>query len=174
MAQEDILLKQIEHGDMDALDALVRLYYPDILRYCLWHTGSRQNAEDATQDTFTKAIQHLDSYVHRGKFRAFLYKVAANVCTDQWRKREAEALPETLPITEKGFEETDAALSFQAIVHALPPAQREIVILRFVHGMKLREVAEILDTPLRTVQTRLRTALKTLEKHLRKEETPYV
>ena len=45
----------------------------------------------------------------------------------------------------------------------LPEKQREVVLLRYVHDLKLKEIAEILHEPLRTVQSRLRTALKTLK-----------
>ena len=173
MAKEDALLKKIKEGDMDCLDELVRLYYPDILRYCLWHTAHRQAAEDATQDTFLKALHHLDSYIHRGKFRAYLFKIAANVCVDQWRKKGSETLPDTLPYTERGFEQTEAELGFSKLVAGLPQPQREVVILRFVHDLKVREIAEILGQPMRTVQTRLRTSLKRLEKELAKGDAPH-
>ena len=70
----DELLNMLEQGDAEALDELIRMYYPEILRYCLWHTSDRQSAEDAAQETFLKAVRHLDAYARRGKFRAWLYK----------------------------------------------------------------------------------------------------
>ena len=54
----------------------------------------------------------------------------------------------------------DAALA------ALPDAQREVVLLRYIHDLKLREVSEVLDVPLRTVQSRERAALRALRKLL--------
>lgn len=48
----DELLNRLEQGDAEALDELIRMYYPEILRYCLWHTSDRQSAEDAAQETF--------------------------------------------------------------------------------------------------------------------------
>ena len=86
MTREDKLLKKLEYGDMSALDELISLYYADILRYCICHTKDRQTAEDAVQETFLKTVRYLDRYVHKGKFRAFLYQVAANTCVDMWRK----------------------------------------------------------------------------------------
>ena len=87
MTREDKLLKKLEYGDMSALDELISLYYADILRYCICHTKDRQTAEDAVQETFLKTVRYLDRYVHKGKFRAFLYQVAANTCVDMWRKK---------------------------------------------------------------------------------------
>ena len=171
MAREDALLKKIKGGDMACLDELVRLLYPDILRYCLWHTGSAQNAEDATQETFMKAIRHLDGYVHRGKFKAFLYRIAANVCVDLWRRKEAAALPEAAPYLESGFREAEAGLDFASMVARLPKRQQEVVVLRFAHDLTMREIADVLGEPMRTVQTRLRTALKRLEKESKGESS---
>ena len=53
-----------------------------------------------------------------------------------------------------------------AYAHRGPAKQRKVVVLRYVHDLKLREIAEIVDEPLRTVQSRLRSALKTLERSL--------
>lgn len=170
IAREDTLIKKIKDGDTACLDDLVRLFYPDILRYCIWHTDNQQNAEDATQETFIKAVKHLDGYVHRGKFRAFLYKIAANVCVDLWRRKATEALPETMPYIERGFEESESGLDFDKMLGSLSTQQQEVVILRFAHDLKIREIAEVLDEPMRTVQTRLRTALKKLEKEMKGEK----
>ena len=54
------------------------------------------------------------------------------------------------------------------LLDMLPDSQREVIILRFVHELKLGEISEVLGEPQRTVQSRLRAALKTLEKNLRK------
>lgn len=170
MIHEDELLQKIRDGDSDSLDKLVAFYYPDILRYCLWHTPNRQAAEDATQDTFLKAIRHLDAYVHRGKFRAYLYKIATNVCIDYSRKKVAEQLPDDLPEYDSQLERIESDTNFVWLLRNLPDEQREVVLLRFVHELKIREIAEIIGVPLRTVQSRLRSALKRLEKDFDKEE----
>lgn len=168
MAREDKLFKKLNNGDGSALDELIRIYYPEILRYCLWHTSDRQTAEDATQETFLKAVRHLDNYIHHGKFRAFLFKIAVNICTDLWRHSKMQAPYEREDYIEPGFAEAESDLSMKKMLDTLPDNQREVVILRYVHELKIREIADILTEPLRTVQSRLRTALKTLEKNLAK------
>lgn len=164
--REDELFERLEGGDLSALDELVRAYYPDILRYCRRHTPDASSAEDAAQETFLKAVRHLDVYVHSRKFRAWLYRIAANTCVDFWRRSQS-----TEPLTEgeyldPGFERAELSCDLRSALAALPPAQREVVLLRYVHGLKLRECAEVLDVPLRTVQSRERAALKALKKLL--------
>ena len=169
MIHEDELLKKIRDGDSASLDRLVTFYYPDILRYCLWHTPNRQTAEDATQDAFLKAIRHLDAYVHRGKFRSYLYKIAANVCIDYSRKKVAEQLPDDLQEYDSCLEQIESDAHFMWLLRGLPDEQREVVLLRFAHELKIREIAEVIGVPMRTVQSRLRSALKRLGKDFDKE-----
>lgn len=166
MLHEDELLKRIKEGDNTSLDKLVVRYYPGILRYCLWHTKDRQTAEDATQETFLKTIRHLDGYVHRGKFKAYLYKIAANVCTDFNRKKVTEPLPDDLSEYDSRVEQIEAEMDFTLMLRRLSNEQQEVVLLRFLNELKVREIAEIIGVPMRTVQSRLRSALKRIEKDL--------
>lgn len=171
MAREDEIFRKLNNGDSSALDELIRLYYPEILRYCSWHTSDRQTAEDATQETFLKAVSHLDNYIHHGKFRAFLYKIAVNTCTDLWRQCKSQPPYESEKYIEPGFAQAESDVGMKKMLDMLPGGQREVIVLRYVHELKIREIADILGEPLRTVQSRLRTALKTLEKNLEKGES---
>ena len=82
MTREDEIFEKLKNGDKSGAGELAELYYADIFRYCLFHVPDRQTAEDAVQETFLKVFRHFEDYRHQGKFRAFLYKVAANVCID--------------------------------------------------------------------------------------------
>lgn len=102
------------------------MYYEDILRYCIYHAPDKTAAEDAVQETFLKVIRYMPNYRHRGKFRAFLYKVAANTCKDQWRKgareewfdTDSEAsdgekkLSEEMIYLETGYAKTEGNINF--------------------------------------------------------------
>lgn len=174
MTREDKLLKKLEYGDMSALDELISLYYADILRYCICHTKDRQTAEDAVQETFLKTVRYLDRYVHKGKFRAFLYQVAANTCVDMWRKKhQEEQLPDTFECLEQGFKRAETEMDFMLLIKELPKEQREIIYLRYAHDLTMREIGQILDLPVRTVQSRLQAALKRMKKELEKGGIPY-
>lgn len=173
MTRENELLNRIKNGDSDALSDLVKFYYSDILRYCLWHAQSRESAEDATQETFLKAIRYFDYYVHKGHFKAFLYKIAANTCVDMHRKKyikdvSIENQQEEFSYIEKGFLEVEADIQLHQMIKDLSDDLREIVILRFSQGLSLREIASITELPLRTVQSRLRRTLKQLKSEYKK------
>ncbi len=176
MTREDELIKRMEQGDQGAADELIKMFYPDILRYCLWHAPNRSLAEDAVQETFLKAIRYFDRYTHKGKFRSFLYQIAVNTCIDMQRKNrnpdisleESEIEPS---YTDPAFEAIRSDMVLRQIVSSLSKDQREIVLLRFGQDLTLREIAEVLHLPLRTVQSRLRSALKKLKAELGAAET---
>lgn len=173
MTREEKLMIRIGQGDADAAEELVRLLYPEILRYCLWHSPNRDLAEDAAQETFLKAIRYFDRYVHKGKCKAFLYRIAANTCVDMYRKKDELSIEEITeePFGEEaGFERIHGELNFQQCIRSLPPEQQEVLQLRFGQELTLGQIARITGAPLRTVQSRLRIALKKLKAQLEKEE----
>lgn len=175
MTREDELFKRMGQGDDSAVEELIAMYYPEIFRYCIWHAPNRYLAEDAAQETFLKAIRYFDCYVHKGKFRAFLYQIAANTCIDMRRKKwlteiPFEELPEEPEDKKDGFGSIDEELQFAQIISALPEYLQEIVILRFSQELSMREIAKIVNLPLRTVQSRLRAALRSLRKELENRE----
>lgn len=168
LTRENELIQRIKQGDVDAIDKLIEQFYPEILRYCLWHAPNRSLAEDATQETFFKVIRYFDRYTHQGKFKPFLYRVAANTCVDMRRKKwysdiSLDEIPVELTYSEPGFEEVQSNLLLKQLVNELPNNLQEIVLLRFGQGLTMHEISEVVNLPLRTVQSRLRTALKRLK-----------
>jgi RNA polymerase sigma factor (sigma-70 family) len=161
------LQRKIKNDDKSRLDDLVNVYYPDIFHYCLWHTPDSQTAQDATQETFLKVVRYFDKYVESGKFKSYIYKIASNVCIDILRKKGTELLPEDITYIENGFIQTEVDIDLMRLVQKLSKDYREIVLLRFAHDLSMREIAEIENIPLRTVQSRLRSALKQIEKNIK-------
>lgn len=172
---EEKIIKRIEQGELAAIDELVELYYFDILRYCKWYLSNQQCAEDATQETFLKVIRYFDKYVHKGKFKAFLYTIAKNSCIDIQRKNNTiyknnEEISSKIIYEEQGYEEVNERLQLQQRVRKLSPEIQEIVILRFSQNFTLREIAITINQPLRTVQSKLRLALKKLREEMNEEK----
>lgn len=167
MTREDELIQKIEQGVPGAVDELITLLYPEILRYCLWHAPDRSLAEDAAQETFLKAIRYFDRYTHRGRFKSFLYQIAANTCIDMQRKnRHSDISLEESEIdpsySEPAFEAVRSDMVLRQLVSGLPGDQQEIVLLRFGQDLTIREIGEVVNLPLRTVQSKLRSAIKKL------------
>lgn len=208
--------QQNTRGQQDVLEKVITRYYPEILKYCLWHAPGPSMAEDAAQETFLKLVRYFNEKLtgqknarvrkkkdKEGKIwageeefrslRPLLYRIAANTCIDMRRKKSSQELSlESLAEyddregrskelwkdvggghagqAETGYERVDSDMEVLRLVEKLPEGQREIVILRCSQDLTMREIAEIVGLPLRTVQSRLRAALKCLKNELEKEE----
>ena len=174
--REEVLIKNLLAGDSSAMDELVRMYYPEILRYCMWHAPDAYLAEDAAQETFLKAIKYLGRGRFSGKFKSFLYKIAVNTCIDmhrnKWREHVSfECINCEMDYVETGFEDAADKLMIEELVRRLEPAMQEVAILRFRQDLKLRDIAVIMEMPMRTVQSKLRQALKEIKVELLKGGT---
>lgn len=163
---------QLQREEAAHLEALIRLYYPDILRYAACRLRDRAQAEDLTQETFIRAARYLGAGLSQAKFRALLYRIAANLCVDAARKAPTEPLADDMPSADSGFAEVEARDGFLRMLSPLPEEQRALILLRYGQDLKLREVADILGLPLRTAQSRLRAALKTLRTGLEEKGEP--
>ena len=71
----------------EKVEDFIRRYYPDIYKYCFFHLGNRETAEDITQEVFLKFLKSLDSYREYGKLKNYLYVVAKNTIRDFQRKK---------------------------------------------------------------------------------------
>ena len=153
----------------DDMEEWIRTMYPEILRYCLFHCVNRSEAEDATQDTFLKAVRYGERIKQLENQKAFVYKIARNTCIDFARRKREAMLPEELETEDAGLRNAEASADLILLLSCLSSEQRELILLRYQQDLTMLEIAQILDVPLRTVQSRLRTARKKLEHMLRKE-----
>lgn len=171
LTHEDELIRQIQKGRQECLDELIELYYPAILRYCMWHMPDTESAQDATQETFLKLVRFIGRYEHRGQFRAFLYRIAANTCIDLRRRLPPqEPFPEepgqVICRPESGYQAAEDRQLLATAFAILQDDQRELILLRYGQELTLREIAAVTGKPLRTVQTKLSRAVKKMRAHL--------
>ena len=176
--EDYILVRRIQNGDPEAFEALVRKYYQNIYQFCVRRcNGDTALAADLTQDTFLKLIEHIQQYRLAGKFINFLLTIAVNTCNNHFKKKSPDivdmdtlsAVPSNLNISEEVLRQEDAKILQQAI-DRLPDMQKEVVILRFYHDRKLKEIAAIAGVSLPTAKSRLKQGLDKLKRYLDKED----
>jgi RNA polymerase sigma-70 factor (ECF subfamily) len=148
---------------------------------------NRETAEDLSQDTFIKVLNHIDRYSPEFKFSSWLFKIANNVAIDHLRKRqldvismdgashaatsaEVEATSFDVAVRqESALEEMEAKELGSAIERAiarLRPEYRSCIMLRHVEGRSYEEIAATLDLPLGTVKTYIHRARHELRRAL--------
>ena len=91
----DIRLAAARNGDQSQFAALVEPYQHEIKVHCYRMLGSMQDAEDMLQETMLRAWRRLNTFEGRASFRAWVYKIATNICLDELKKRKRKGLPTT-------------------------------------------------------------------------------
>jgi len=145
------LIALAQQGDDGALGALYDLHYPPMLRYFWARVGDRQQAEDLTGDVFRRMLIALPRYRSIGMpFRAWLFKIAHNILVDHYRMQRGLKLVPLSATTKVDMPGIDPAVTvsqrmatqqaFDALA-ALEPFQREVLTLRFLAGLSLKETA---------------------------------
>jgi RNA polymerase sigma-70 factor (ECF subfamily) len=169
---ELVLIADAQHGNKHAFGELVRRHQKGVVNVVYQMCGDTDLAEDAAQEAFIRAWQHLPDYRPRSPFRNWLYRIAVNAAYDALRGEREAIDPETLALVspEEGpsavLERQERAEHVRRAVRALPPASRAVLVLREYEGLSYREIADTLDIPVGTVMSRLNYARRWLRQAL--------
>ncbi len=152
LQEEAGLVARAQQGDETAVSRLYRQYAPRIYGYIASRVRDPVLADDLTSDAFLCALEGLPQFEHRGvSIAAWLYRIAHDRVADHFRRqaqRPAVPLAEELLPAQDGFDqEMDAHLRLQQLGQAmerLTADQHQVILLRFVAGLKLREVAYVM------------------------------
>lgn len=165
MEADETLMAAVVQGDGAALAELCRRWEGPLFRLLARQTGGR-DVEDLYQETWLRVVRGAGRYARGRPFRPWLLSIAVNCARDWRRRRRVDPLdhgaePAAEPAA-PGTARVDAALDAERLLAALPPAQRDAVVLRWYHDLPEGEVAEILGCPPGTVKSRLHAAVARL------------
>lgn len=152
------------------LRELVSAYQAELLRFCYVRMQDRMLAEDAVQETFMKAYRRLPMYRDDGHEKAWLYRIALNVCRDMlrsgwFRRINRHITPELLP--EESSPPDDEEIALSMAIHSLPEKSREVVLLYYYQNFTVTEIAHILSIRQSSVSERLQRARAQLKEMLK-------
>ena len=159
-------LRAAQRGSASDLEELFRAHWPRAYRAAYLVTHDAAAAEDIAQESFLAAIRALDRFDRRRPFGPWLHRIAVNRAIDWTRARRLRAeveLGETLPAPEAARPPRDDVL---AALARLPPEHRAVIVLRYLLEFTPGEIAEALDLPRGTVNSRLRRGLDSLAEEL--------
>jgi RNA polymerase sigma-70 factor, ECF subfamily len=163
------LVRRARRGDRDAAGDLFRRYWREAWRAAFAITGRRALADDVAADGFERAFAALDRFDDRRPFAPWLHRIVANRALDVLRTERRlsdEELPDTpdsAPVHVAGDR------SLLGVVVDLPLERRVVVVLRYGVDMTPKQIAEALDLPVGTVNSRLARALEQLRESLEVE-----
>ena len=187
---DDVLVEMAKCGDMNAFEQLFWRYHEKIYTF-VWHRlQDHTESEDATQETFVRALEALPTLKANNTFGTWLHTIAKNICNDILRKRAREV---PLSVAHDAFVEplssnttnhtvedyvwasdadtcdpegmlarNELKMRVHEAIANLPPAQRDVVVLHHIEEMPVAEVAQILGIPIGTVLSRLARAREAL------------
>jgi RNA polymerase sigma-70 factor (ECF subfamily) len=177
--QERRWIKDAQRGSEEALEALYRRHWPWAHRAAYLVVHDRAAAEDIAQEAFLAAVRALDRFDRRRPFGPWLHRIVVNRAIDWARARalRGEAAiasePEAGPGSEFGTREPEHTRPYSehvvAALASLSPEHRAVVVLRYLLEYTPGEIAEALELPRGTVNSRLRRALDRLGRLLKEE-----
>lgn len=171
-------IKRAKSGDKSAITELYQQYKPEIYRYLYYKVGKAQLAEDLTADVFIRVLENLHQYQPRtAPFQAWVFRIARNLTIDHYRRmntRNHLYLNESLP-SEQGDPEAaaDRSLTVNQLQHALrrlTDDQSDVIILRFIADMPIKQVAQALNKSESAVKALQARGLEALQRILRQRE----
>ena len=164
---------------MTAFADLVEEFQSPVYNLCYRMLGEAAAAENATQETFLRAFQHLDSYDPSRPFKTWLLSIASHHCIDRLRRQHVTwlcvdddlllnqpALREPSPGPEIAAIRREEGAQIQQLLDSLPPQDRCAIILRHWYDLSYVEMATILGTTVSGVKSRLHRARLTLGNRL--------
>jgi RNA polymerase sigma-70 factor (ECF subfamily) len=175
------------HDDPQEFARLVRRWEEPVHRLCVRMIGDSERGEDLKQEVFLRVFQKRKDYEVTAKFSTFLWRVAINLCRDELRRQQCR-LKVVAPAMDMEGQEQDwvseapgpdtrtvQAEEGEMVRHAvmsLPEIYRSVIVLRHYEGLRLADIAEILDLPEGTVNSRMAEALERLSRALRPKLRP--
>lgn len=170
VTDEELIQRFIRNKDESAIDNIITRYRGPALRYASCILRDRTLAEDAVQETFIRVVTRCDSYNSQRSFTAWFYTILRNICIDIYRKeiKRSEKLnimsPQKLPeVSTTPSDQTAIFLEY------LGGSDREILTLRFIHGMHFKEIAEYFSISVDAAKKRVKRALIRLKNLLNQE-----
>lgn len=179
-AQDHRLLERIASGDADALGDLYDRYGRLAFGMVYGMLPSPEAAEEVVQDVFHAVWREARGYrPERGTVRGWLLRIARNAAID-WRRTKGkrseretaldEANERADPVAEEAIERIVRSDRVREALVALPPEQRNVIVLSFYRGLTQAEIAARTGAPLGTVKSRARLAMARLREDLGREE----
>lgn len=178
---DEQLLARFAKGERASLEELFRRYRMLAYRIAYRLLGREEDALDAVQEGFIKALTHLQGFEGRSSFKTWLLRVVSNAALDLGRqrsRREAVSLDAREPSEQDleplltqhdpglGLEQEEMRALLNRALATLPEAQRRTFVLHVDGELNYREVAEVLDISIGTVMSRLFYARQKLRAYL--------
>lgn len=177
---ETELIAKARGGDRESFTVLVERYERRVVGVALAVVHNQDDALELAQETFVRAFENLKNFESRSSFSTWLYRIAANLSIDFWRREgrynvlrgedaenELRRLPSSQGDSYKAASRTELGERLKEALAQLTPEHRAVVLLREVEGLSYDEISDVLQCPRGTVMSRLHYARNKLRSILK-------
>ena len=187
--RDSLLVKNAVAGDQKAYSELMSLYWSSIEKTLSLKLVSKEDVEDLTIATFSKAFDKLDSYDDSFAFSTWIKTIASNTLIDFFRKKDQKTISidqqkedndsNNIDVVDNSLDPENHLIRKQknkhitGLVHRLKPHYRELIIFRYLDEMSYEEISNKLNMPLGSVKAKLFRARDLLMQILNNNENEY-
>jgi len=173
-ADDAVLVRQLAAFEPEAWSSIFERYFTSVFRLVYMKTRQLSASEDIAAQTFAEAAIGIRGYRYRGvPFRAWLYRIARNLTADYLKKQNRQShvyLNETQIYDVNPAFDAEIRADLLRAMENLTDDQRNVFLLRFVEGLSLAEVAEVMSKSAGAVKQLQHRALVTLQQGLALDE----
>jgi len=178
---DEELIRNLGNGDEEALRVLVDRFTASVYRFSMRYTGDESLAQDISQEVFLKLYRHARSYKGGMPFKTWLYRIVRNTSIDMarsytyrksrsldapgengWLEAEEPSFLSQAQTPEESYLSRETAKRIARSVESLPEKQRTAVILKYYEDMAAKEIADIMETTVSSVESLLVRAKRNL------------
>lgn len=165
------LIERARKGDSEAFGVLVERYQRRVANVALAVVHNQDDAIELAQEAFVRAYENLSKFESRSSFSTWLYRIAANLAIDFWRREgrhvvlrgedaenEMRRMPSDTGDSFKTASRKELSARLTAALEELTPEHRTVILLREVEGLSYDEISDALQCPRGTVMSRLHYA----------------
>jgi RNA polymerase sigma-70 factor (ECF subfamily) len=159
-------VRAAQQGSASGIEALFRAHWPRAYRAAYLVVHDSGAAEDIAQEAFLAALRALHRFDRRRPFGPWLHRIVVNRAIDWSRARKLRGETELHDVHAAPEAAASPDGSLLAALAALPPEHRAVIVLRHLLGYTPGEIAELLELPRGTVNSRLRRGLDSLKEQV--------
>jgi RNA polymerase sigma factor (sigma-70 family) len=178
---DNLVIEEILGGSQTAMEVLVNKYYKMIFSYIYRSIGNYHTSYDLTQEVFIKMMKAIDKFdMKGGSFQNWIFKIAVNTVKDYFKGSGYRAFKEVIAVDIEKCDGNNNVVELVSrmslseeiknAVMQLNETKREVIILRFYHDMKIKDIAKITETNESTIKSRLKQGIAKLRIILRGDE----
>lgn len=168
MACDEFLVEKAIRGDQEAFLTLMNTCKIDLFRTALSFLKNDTEAVEAVQEVTYRAYKHIKKLKEPAYFKTWLMRIMINYCQDQLKKQK-RVMSDEVFLQALAIQESTTRLELEDAIAGLDDRSREVIMLKYFHDLKIKDIAVVMQCPEGTVKTWLNKALKALRQQLSEE-----